>query len=459
MAAIVAARNGANVTLLEADIKAGRKLLKTGNGRCNLSNAALQTVEPFAAQIPADTKADIENATSTNNPFVTQIPADAKGCGWSNASYVAEVFSSPLTLDVLKFFTELGLLTYTDSQGRIYPSSNRARSVLDVLLAELNRLNVDLIYECELCSLRHIKDEGWLAICRDKRAFSAKRLVLACSEISAAKEALKEAGATLTKRVPVLGPIRTQRKIVRMMDGVRLRCHISLLRDGKTAVAEAKGEVLFRKYGISGIVAFEMSRVTSAGDILELDLLPSMNEQELITNIEARIERCKQSGYGDAVTMLDGMFIREVSRAMLANCKIQEDTKPAKVDASKLARSIKHFRLEVLDGPTKDEAQVLRGGVSTSSIDPKSMEITDSAGLYVCGEAIDIDGPCGGFNLHWAWVTGAIAGASAASGTGASAASGTGASAASGVGASVTNAAPSTATAFDTSTTSGKTND
>ncbi len=112
--------------------------------------------------------------------------------------------------------------------------------------------------------------------------------------------------------------------------------------------------------------------------------------------------------------VLDGLFLRDVARAMLPCCGLDESSDPAKTDPAALARVLKGLRLAVKGGPTPDEAQAMRGGVAADSLNPGTLEARDHPGLHVCGEAVDVDGPCGGFNLHWAWASGAVAGAGAA---------------------------------------------
>ena len=184
---------------------------------------------------------------------------------------------------------------------------------------------------------------------------------------------------------------------IRGLSGLRTRCVVTLEREGRALCAEA-GEVLFRDYGLSGIVILNMSRLARAGDVLTLDLLPEWEEAALSAALRSRRQDCGEQ------ELLTGVFHRRLGEALL---------RLAPGDTDALARYIKRFPLTVEGAADAANAQVTRGGAAVESFDPATLQCRDWEGLYVIGEALDVDGRCGGYNLHWAFASGLAAGRSA----------------------------------------------
>ena len=354
-AAITAARAGASVTICEKDDRVGKKILRTGNGRCNLSNTH---VSPSAYNHP---------------DFVTPVLKE-----WECNT-------------LRTFFKTLGLYTYEDDAGRIYPVTDAAASVLDVLRLECAHRNVNIITGFEVASVT----KGLTVTSHDGRVLHADAVIAATG---GGTKPLEKAGLENLRFSPVLCPLKTDLDNIKGLSGIRIDCRAELLRDGESIVTE-EGELLFRDYGISGIMVFDLSRFTQKGDIISLDLMPSMSKESLTAELRRRE---KLFAWREGSDYLAGMFHSRVAQTLLRRAGSR--------DAVKLAEVIKNFRLTVLGCGDVKQAQVTRGGLDTTQFDPATLMCRTIPNLYACGEALDIDGRCGGYNLHWAFASGITAG-------------------------------------------------
>ena len=315
-------------------------------------------------------------------------------CNFSNASLAWDRYNDPAFVeavcgerfgeDVLGFFEECGL-AWVEEDGRLYPLSRQAASVREVLLARARRAGVTLAPAREVTAVEH-EDSGWRV---SYEGASAGR-VLAGSVVLAAgggEKVLSATGLTCAPFEPVLCSLACSAPAgvsLDALDGRRAHVVARLLRDG-VEVARETGEVLFRPYGVSGIAVFDLSRGARAGDVISLDLTCGA-ELERLRQLAERAGGC--SGILDPVVAL------------------------ALGDSLDLARDLRF----VASGPAEPErAQVTRGGLLTAQFDPATLEARALPGLFACGEALDVDGACGGFNLAWAWKSGLVAGHSAAS--------------------------------------------
>lgn len=375
-AAIASARLGASVTLLERDARVGRKILATGNGRCNLTNLA---ISPHAYNCP-DFVA----------PVLTEYPYER----------------------VRDFFGEMGLLTTADDEGRVYPSTNAASSVLDVLRLECAHLGVDV--RCEFEAERFTErggPAGFEVRSAAGEAVTGQSVVVA----TGVGPLLADTGHAWVESAPVLGPLRTETEPIRGLSGVRVRCAATLLGDGDAEHAEPiateRGELLFRDYGVSGIMVFDLSRYLENGCSLSIDFAPDATAREL----EAMLtERCSSLGWRTAETFFTGMLHDRVGRAVLRAAGVASGATVASLPVAKLARQLKEFRLGVLGVGDEKQAQVTRGGASVAEFHPETMGSRRMDGLFAAGEVLDVDGRSGGYNLHWAWASGIVAGEAAA---------------------------------------------
>jgi predicted Rossmann fold flavoprotein len=388
VAALAAAREGASVVVLEARDRVGKKLLRTGDGRCNLSNVH---VGPWAYNAPE---------------FVSPVLE-----AWPHET-------------VLSFFSDLGLLTFEDARGRTFPRSNSATSVLDVLRLACDHAGVRTFCRREVVAIDTMPTAGQV----DAPSFAvhtlgherilAYALVLSTGDQSDLAASL---GLRRTKRHAVLCPLRCERDAIKGLEGIRVEGRLALLRDGSELDAE-NGEVLFKKDGVSGIPTLDFSRIAQQGDTLELDLFPDIDEARLVGLLSSRAERL---WWRTPENFLAGMLHTRLAAAVRrAALRLDSSFSGAAVDASSdvlggvtpdaLAHVMKHFELVVVGLGNPKAAQVTSGGLHLDAFDPQTLEARHVPGLHATGEVLDVDGRCGGYNLHWAWASGLVAGRHAA---------------------------------------------
>ena len=365
-AAVTAARLSCEVTLVEASDRCGHTILATGNGRCNIANAHL-------------------SPDAYNNP-----------------SFVRHLVGPEAAHDVLAFFEGMGLWCETDERGQCWPRSRAASSVVNVLLRELRLLGVRVVNETAARGV-HVVDGGLVVDLAGASGIATRRVVWAAGGGSFCETA-HDLRLPYRPDGPVLLPLACDRRDVAGLDGVRARCVAHLTRDGATVWSE-DGEVLFRKNGVSGIVVFNASRLALPHDMLTLDLVPDVSERELchmLRGLHAHTGEQTQS-------FLDGLVHPALGRACVARANSE-----GRLDPQLCAHVLKHFDIVVTGTSDKTPAQVTRGGLACEAVDPLTMECRTLPGLFICGEALDVDGPCGGYNLSWAWLSGMAAGRAAA---------------------------------------------
>lgn len=382
------------VVLYEASDKVGRSILATGNGRCNLSNA--------------DVSASVyHNAAFVQNAFdaLEVLEDETRAAFYGNEG-------NP----VLRFFRTHGLLVREEGQGRLYPLANKASVVLDVLRYAAESAGVEFHVEARVHCVEPPRASGTPFTLRmaDGTFERADRVIVACGGKVAGD--LLPADLSYTEPVPMLCPLATEVQPVRRLDNIRVKCAIALERAGEV-VAEEEGEVLFRKYGVSGIAVFDLSRFARAGDEIVIDLIPHRPRDGFGSELEDRAAVLARvypkMTYGD---LLRGMVHPLVADSVLEKCGLGEDMALDSRKIAGVAEALRSFRLKVEGVADPARCQVHRGGFAVEGFDPSTCAALDLPGLYVVGEALDVDGPCGGFNLHWAWATGLLA-ASAAVGS------------------------------------------
>ena len=383
MAAYAASRTNENhVILYERQARVGRKLLATGNGRCNLTNL----------------NADVSHYHGANPAFVR--PA-------------LEVLSVG---DTLALFRDLGLLTTEGEGGRMYPLSDSANSVLDVLRFAIERENVELKAGAPVLSVQRNK-KGFLVETEAGKDF-ANEVIVACGGCAGSKlggvndgyTILQSLGHSRTTLHPALTQITSDSPYPRSLKGVRAQAAMRLERKGKI-VAENRGEVQFTEKGISGIAVFELSREVSTGGACDvvLDFLPDYSAKEIFGLLKQRVFALPMLSTEDLFTgILHNKLGRTVCRAAEVSAEHIGDLSDKELN--KCAKLCKDFRIHAIGTGGFDTAQVTAGGIKTSEFNPHTMESKLVPGLYACGEVLDIDGDCGGYNLQWAWSSGAMAG-------------------------------------------------
>ena len=381
-AAISAAQAGAHVTVLEASKRVGQKILKTGNGRCNLTNTQVSAGDYYEALYAA--------------PLIEEYPADR----------------------VLDFFDSLGLLTIEEEDGRIYPLSNSANTVLDVLRNACNRLGIDIACNCKVEKIQ-CTNNGIELLCSQGNSFSADRIIVATG---GGNNLLRHLGHTVVPHQPVLCSLATDTKPLRGLSGVRVHAKVSAYENQNDTEPYAWlfGEVLFRDYGLSGIVIFDMSREVDEGDYIGLDFLPQVSHEDCLewlvtTHNELKKQKspdsCLEITYSE---LLCGVFHKRINEAILRMAQIKSSAAVDPKMLSVIVNIAKDFRVQVTGVGDTSKAQVTRGGAAIDEFDPLTLESKLYPNVFAAGETLSIDGRCGGFNLHWAWASGIAAGTAAA---------------------------------------------
>ena len=384
MAALTAAENPNNrVLLLERQQRIGRKLLATGNGRCNLTNTGAQ-------------------------------PKNYHG---EQAAFAEAALARFTPRDTLDFFHALGLLTVEEYGGRVYPLSNSANSVLDVLRLALEQAGVELRLACPVRELRR-QGRGY-ALVTDEGTNEAEAVIVACGGCAGAKlggvadgyNLLKPLGHKRTGLYPALVQLITAPEYPRALKGVR--CQASLtLKAGGSVLAQSRGEVQFTETGVSGPAVFDISRAASTGGeglTLHIALLPQG------PNLLARMLSERQAALPELQTseIFTGMLHNRLGRMVVKYSGLPMEKPIGALSDSEraaLTHACLDFTLPVRGTEDFDHAQVTAGGVKTSGFNPETLESWFMPGLFACGEVLDVDGDCGGFNLQWAWSSGRLAG-------------------------------------------------
>ena len=382
LAALTAAENGHRVLLLERQSRVGRKLLATGNGRCNLSNYHVS-------------------------------PAHYHG----GAGFCDFALSQFDVGETLQYFASLGLLTVSEASGRIYPMSNMAGSVLDVLRYALERPEIDLQTGQTVTAVRKMP-EGF-SVKTETDTFSARCLILAAGGAAGSKvgggmdgyRLAKSLGHHRTALYPSLVQLKTDPTYPRALKGVKAQCGISICR-GSQVLARNSGEVLFTEYGVSGPAIFDLSRSVSAGGsdlTCLLNFFPDWEEAEVLHWLS---QRQAAMATHEASTLLTGSCHTRLGQMICKSAGFtnQRAAGLTRDDLRRIAGQATHFALPITGTCGFDQAQVTAGGLDTSEFDPRPLQSRLVPGLYACGELLDIDGDCGGYNLQWAWSSGRLAG-------------------------------------------------
>ena len=385
-AAITAAEGGHHVLLLERQARVGRKLLSTGNGRCNLTNL----------------HSGLPGHYHSGEPHFGDY-----ALGRDDLNVAA-------TLD---WFASLGLLTTAEGSGRVYPYSNMAGSVLDVLRFALDHPNITLCTGCTVTAIR-VKEHTF-TIRTEAELFTADAVILAAGGAAGSKlgggmdgyQLAKSLGHHRTALYPSLVQLKTDPTYPRSLKGVKAQADVRILRDSQ-CIAENSGEILFTEYGVSGPAIFDVSRaVATGGDglVCELDFLPEQGQRETVSWLQRRQEAM---AYREAQTLLTGLFHTRLGQIL---CKASGFTSQSVASLSEsdlchIAHTVHHFPLPVTGTCGFDQAQVTAGGLRTDEFDPRTMQSRLVPGFYACGEVLDVDGDCGGYTLQWAWSSGRLAG-------------------------------------------------
>ena len=395
MAAITAAENGAGVTILEHMPRVGKKILSTGNGKCNLTNLDMRP--------------------------------DCYRCG--TADFPMTAIGRFSAADTVSFFRRLGVVV-TDRNGYVYPASGQAQTVLDALREKAESLEIRIVTECRPETVE--RDGTGFCVRTSCGAFRGDFLTLAAGSKAAPStgsdgsgyDLAASLGHKIVKPLPALVQLKCRGDFFRSIAGVRTEAEVSLYTAGKHGelgdlLASDRGELQLTDYGISGIPVFQVSRYASEAldrkkrVLAVLDFFPSLKDEELFLLLkEQRMYLSDRKAEG----FLNGIFHKKLAALFLKAAGIRGEEMAGRLSDKKLlaaAELIKRTVVEVTAANSFDKAQVCMGGVRVKDVDPCTMESRLVPGLYFAGEILDVDGICGGYNLQWAWSSGYAAGASA----------------------------------------------
>lgn len=420
VAAIFAAENGAEVTILEHKDRIGKKILMTGNGRCNLTNMS-----------------------------------DVRGKYYSSdEDSINRIYDTLVRFDAVKtrdFFKGLGLYTKEKRDGGVYPVSEQAAVVLDVLRSACDRLNIKIRTDCEVTAVKPDRAGGTVFVTqyvrasqeqekqkRDKKSeilFEKKecirydKLILATGGKAAlvsgsdgsGYELAKRLGHSLIEPLPALVQLKCEGSFFKALSGVRAHSKVRLLIDDKEAASE-EGELQLTDYGISGIPVFQFSRLASRAIYegkqceAEINFIPYIGESGHVIFDKSMDNIIKDFSHKTVEEFLSGLVHKKVAVVVCKQNGIPSGTIVGQLSVSKLRdciRMLANFRVKITGPNSFENAQVCCGGVPLDEVNENFMS-RKCSNVYIIGELLDCDGICGGYNLQWAWATGAIAGADAA---------------------------------------------
>lgn len=387
MCAIKAKENNPDksVVILEKQNRIGRKLLSTGNGRCNLCNINIK-------------------------------PENYSGSFAGKIKSLLELCSPERVVDEFRI---LGLLTKVEEGGRVYPITNQASTVLDVLRFALERLGVEVITDCKVEHI--VRKNGKYHIHTENETFSADKAVITVGSCAAPKLGSEESAISLLGELglktkdfsPALCPLSVKSSILPSLKGVRASGKVSLY-DGKKLIKEEKGEIQFTEKYLSGICVFNLSQYVAGcrKPIISLNLLPDYSDKEIYAILTNQKKLFADRNSEDFLT---GILNKKLGTAVMKAVNLKLLRKVDTVsdeEITKIIMALTDWRFIVTETADFNSAQASSGGLvyKEGLMRPESYELTGMKGLYVCGEALDIVGDCGGFNLYHAFASGILTG-------------------------------------------------
>lgn len=413
MAAITAARRGKSVMILEHMDKVGKKILATGNGKCNYTNEYM-----------------------------------ADECYHGDHILRQDVMTQFGRADAIAFFKEIGIWPKAKN-GYYYPNSGQAVSVVEALQMELERLNITIVCGCQVQELS--EDYLGFAVSTSTGAYKARKVIVACGLLAVSKlgsdgsmiPLLKELGHRFVPIVPALCGFYASGMDFKKVSGVRCDAELTLeidINHAKTSntdrknaenrkimsdadaknIQKERGELQLTDYGVSGIPVFQLSSPAAKAlkekksVAMRIDFLPEIAGGELESELQRRVERAEN--LHEAVTLeqlLSGLLNQKLIPVLVKKAGISAHTPADRIDEKqlqKLVDVIKNYPVTLDKVRDFEFAQVCAGGIRTEEIDTKTLESKLVPGLYFAGEILDVDGICGGYNLQWAWSSGFVAG-------------------------------------------------
>ena len=382
-AAVCAAEKGDRVLILEAGSALGRKILASGNGRCNLMNLK----EPKY---------------------------------YGDREFACEVLKEFPASRQFDFWHHLGLRLAEENDGRVYPCTYQAASVLYALKTGLEINHVQILLQTPAVSLA--KEHDKFLVYSSKETFYSQRVLVTTGGPAHRKLGGRDDGLTLLKPFgirhfpffPALTPINAEKKYIAGLSGIRVRCHVRLKDESGNTLHQEEGEVLFTDYGVSGICIMQCARFVGNGrKILELDLAGRIFPNNIYL-LNELFERKRRFSEQTPEALLNGILVPKLSFAVLkqAGFSLRGEKLGSVTDEAirKAAETVQHYRILIEGVRGIDEAQVSAGGIDCEAFDPKTLACRDIFGLHVAGELMNTDGDCGGYNLMFAFASGILAG-------------------------------------------------
>lgn len=386
MAAITAARQEQNVLVIEKNNVLGRKILVTGNGRCNLTNLNITPDKYYG----------------------------------TNTKCLHSIFSRFSAQDTLAFFEALGVRLKTESDGRVFPITNQASTVVDLLTEEISHLKINpALGEC-VTALKPIKT-GWL-VTTAKGTYQGKRVIVALGGKSYPQLGSTGDGFDIARRLghriieprPALVPLELEDNWFHKLQGVKSDVELTMTVQDKT-ITQQTGELLFTHYGISGPVILDLSRLITdylrhPDKTVTINFFPGYNAERLR---QLLTERGQAQPHKTMVNSLLGLLPKKLCSVLLTELKLPTEKPVHQIspkDLHRIADRFTHWPLMVKKSRPFTESMVTAGGVALDEVNTRTMESLKAKGLYLAGEMLDIDGVSGGYNLQFAWSTGYLAG-------------------------------------------------
>jgi len=381
-AAIVSARRGKQVTLLEQNTKIGKKILVSGNGKCNIDNKYIQA----------------KRFHSQNPPFIEEV--------LSHYDFIV----------VEKFFTSIGLELTEEKEGKMFPMSLQATSVVELLEYEAKRVGVKIVCDCTVQDIDKTHDIFTIETSQGTK--SAHKLVLASGSAAAPQLGgsnsgyafASKMGHSLVPRCPSLVQLCSEEPWVKECAGVKIAGKATLYVNGEY-ITEEKGDLLFTNYGISGLAILDISREVSIRLAnfdyceLSLDLMPELSKEKLSNLLLKRVEENSEKPLN---LWLQGVINKKLIPIIMeqSKSKVKIEKELNRKEVNKLVHAIKNLKLSINDTKGFTSAEVATGGINTTEVNPQTMESKLVENLFFAGEILDVDGDRGGFNFHFAWVCG-----------------------------------------------------
>ncbi len=397
MAAITAKDYGLDVAIVEGTDRIGKKILTTGNGRCNISNKTISF------------------------PFLSYHS--------ENSGFFSKVLSGFGVADTENFFLSLGLPIVELKNGKMYPKSLQASSVVDILRFSIEDRGIPLYTDCKVKDIHKKKIFKLSTNNEEKKLFTCNKLILACGGKSAVKTGSDGSGYTLAKSlghtvvetIPGIVQLKLDNPYLKSISGVKFDGYATLLVNGKT-IRKEFGEILFTDYGISGPPILQLSGHASKALLnnKNVEILVDMLPNEDINDVENFLEgHFAMFSHRPIIDSLIGIINKKLISTVLKASGISNLHMPCYElnwsDKRNIINILKSWKFKCIDTNGFNQAQVTIGGINTKEVDSSTLESKLVKDLYFCGEILDVDGDCGGFNLQWAWSSGHMVSKSIAS--------------------------------------------